>query len=124
MEDVVITGAGPVGLWLAAELRLGGASVTVLETREAPDPHSKALTIHPRTIELLECRGTAEPFLAEGLRIPNGHFGGLRDRMDFRVLDTPSRSRWPCRRPAPRSCSSSGPGRWARRSAAGTASPG
>jgi 2-polyprenyl-6-methoxyphenol hydroxylase-like FAD-dependent oxidoreductase len=88
VEDVVIAGAGPVGLWLAAELRLGGASVTVLETREAPDPHSKALTIHPRTIELLECRGTAEPFLAEGLRIPSGHFGGLRDRMDFRVLDT------------------------------------
>ena len=89
MVDVVVVGAGPTGLWLAGELRLGGASVTVLETREAPDPHSKALTIHPRTIELLECRGTAEPFLAEGLRIPNGHFGGLRDRMDFRVLDTP-----------------------------------
>lgn len=89
MEDVVIVGAGPTGLWLAGELRLGGASVTVLETRRERNPNSKALTIHPRTIEILDCRGVAEPFLAEGIRIPNGHFGGLRDRMDFSTLDTP-----------------------------------
>jgi 2-polyprenyl-6-methoxyphenol hydroxylase-like FAD-dependent oxidoreductase len=89
MEDVVIVGAGPTGLWLAGELRLGGASVTVLEAREERDPNSKALTIHPRTIEIFDCRGIAAPFLAEGLRIPNGHFGGLPDRMDFAALDTP-----------------------------------
>ncbi|MFD4635838.1 FAD-dependent monooxygenase [Lentzea sp. NPDC058436] len=89
MHDVVIVGAGPTGLWLAGELRLGGASVVVLETRLERDVNSKALTIHPRTIEILDCRGVVEPFLAEGLRIPNGHFGGLSDRMDFSVLDTP-----------------------------------
>lgn len=89
MHDVVIVGAGPTGLWLAGELRLGGASVVVLETRPRRDENSKALTIHPRTIEILDCRGVAEPFLAEGIRIPNGHFGGLPDRMDFSVLDTP-----------------------------------
>ncbi|GHH32730.1 FAD-dependent monooxygenase [Lentzea cavernae] len=89
MYDVVIVGAGPTGLWLAGELRLGGASVVVLETRRERDANSKALTIHPRTIEVLDCRGVAEPFLAEGVRIPNGHFGGLPDRMDFSVLDTP-----------------------------------
>lgn len=86
---IVIVGAGPVGLWLAAELRLGGAEVTVLEDREEPDPHSKALTVHPRTLELLACRGIVERFLDEGRRIPDGHFGGLDDRMDFGVLDTP-----------------------------------
>ncbi|USX53357.1 FAD-dependent monooxygenase [Lentzea sp. HUAS12] len=89
MYDVVIVGAGPTGLWLAGELRLGGASVVVLETRPERDENSKALTIHPRTLEVLDCRGVVEPFLAEGLRIPNGHFGGLPDRMDFSVLDTP-----------------------------------
>lgn len=89
MEDVVIVGAGPTGLWLAAELRLGGASVTVLEARYERDPNSKALTIHPRTVEIFDCRGVVAPFLAEALRIPNGHFGGLPDRMDFSVLDTP-----------------------------------
>ncbi|MFI6226042.1 FAD-dependent monooxygenase [Micromonospora echinospora] len=89
MHDVVIVGAGPTGLWLAAELRLGGAAVVVLEAREERDPHSKALTIHPRTLELFDCRGVLEPFLAEGLRIPNGHFAGLPDRLDFAQLDTP-----------------------------------
>ena len=38
MHDVVIVGAGPVGLFLACELRLAGCSVLVLE-RE-PEPHS------------------------------------------------------------------------------------
>ncbi|KUL29872.1 FAD-dependent monooxygenase [Actinoplanes awajinensis] len=89
MDDVVIVGAGPTGLWLAGELRLGGATVTVLESRTERDPHSKALTIHPRTIEVLDSRGVAAAFLAEGVRIPSGHFGGLPDRMDFAVLDTP-----------------------------------
>ncbi|PWS44960.1 monooxygenase, partial [Streptomyces sp. FT05W] len=89
MEHVVIAGGGPTGLWLAAELRLAGTPVTVLEARHARDPHSKALTLHPRTLEILAFRGVAEPFLAEGRRIPSGHFGGLDDRMDFGALDTP-----------------------------------
>jgi len=88
-NDVVVVGAGPTGLWLAGELRLGGATVTVVETRTERDPNSKALTIHPRTIEIFDSRGIVDPFLAEGVRIPNGHFGGLPDRMDFAVLDTP-----------------------------------
>ncbi|MGW7274514.1 FAD-dependent monooxygenase [Streptomyces sp. NPDC054864] len=89
MDDVVVVGAGPVGLWLAGELRLGGASVTVVEPRPVPDPHSKALTIHPRTLEVLESRGLADAFVAEGVPIPDGHFAGLETRLDFRVLDTP-----------------------------------
>ncbi|MFJ7997748.1 FAD-dependent monooxygenase [Streptomyces sp. NPDC096310] len=88
-EEVIVVGGGPVGLWLAAELRLGGVSVTVLEAREARGPHSRALTVHPRTIENLAFRGVAEPFLAEGVRIPRGHFGGLRELMDFSALETP-----------------------------------
>ncbi|WP_037827030.1 FAD-dependent monooxygenase [Streptomyces sp. NRRL B-1347] len=88
-SHVVIAGAGPVGLWLAAELRLGGARVTVLEARPEPSPHSKALTVHPRTLEVLAMRGAVEPFLAEGLRIPDGHYGALDQRLDFSVLDTP-----------------------------------
>ncbi|MEU5656342.1 FAD-dependent monooxygenase [Streptomyces sp. NPDC047737] len=89
MEHVVIAGGGPTGLWLASELRLAGTSVTVLEARHERDPHSKALTLHPRTLEILAFRGAVEPFLAEGRRIPSGHFGGLDDRLDFNALDTP-----------------------------------
>ncbi|MGW3071712.1 FAD-dependent monooxygenase [Kitasatospora sp. NPDC001132] len=86
---VVIAGGGPVGLWLACELRLHGVDVTVLETRAEPDPHSRALTVHPRTLELFAARGLVAPFLAEGLRVPNGHFAALTTRMDFSRLDTP-----------------------------------
>ncbi|MGP2439391.1 FAD-dependent monooxygenase [Streptomyces sp. JW3] len=88
-RHVVIAGGGPVGLWLAAELRLGGVPVTVMEQRTEIDARSKALTIHPRTLEVLAARGAHRPFLAEGLRIPTGHFASLDERLDFRDLDTP-----------------------------------
>lgn len=88
-QQVVIVGAGPVGLWLAAELRYGGADVTVLEERTERDPNSKALTVHARTLELLDSRGVADPLLAEGMRVPSGHFAVLDSRLDFSGLDTP-----------------------------------
>ncbi|MFH8533867.1 FAD-dependent monooxygenase [Streptomyces tendae] len=88
-QQVVIAGGGPVGLWLAAELRLGGISVTVVEKRADIDQRSKALTIHPRTIEILASRGMHTSFLAEGLPIPSGHFALLDERLDFRALETP-----------------------------------
>ncbi|MEU3954680.1 FAD-dependent monooxygenase, partial [Streptomyces achromogenes] len=88
-QQVVIAGGGPVGLWLAAELRLGGATVTVVEERRERDQRSKALTVHPRTLEILASRGAHGPFLEAGTPLPGGHFGGLDTRLDFRVLDTP-----------------------------------
>src|SRR6185437_477270 len=42
--DVAVVGGGPVGMWLAAELRRGGVRPVVLERRAARPPHSKALT--------------------------------------------------------------------------------
>ncbi|MEV5297212.1 FAD-dependent monooxygenase [Amycolatopsis methanolica] len=87
-KNIVIVGAGPTGLSLAAELRLAGAEVTVLEQRTERDAHSKALTIYPRTIEVLPSRGVEQPFLAEGIPVPQGHFAVLDDRLDFAPLDT------------------------------------
>ncbi|MEV4014115.1 FAD-dependent monooxygenase [Nonomuraea angiospora] len=88
MEDVIVVGAGPVGLWLAAELRRAGVAVLVLDRLERPSPHSKALTLHPRMIEVLAMRGMEKAFLEEGIAIPNGHFGMLETRLDFRPLPT------------------------------------
>ncbi|MEU9413210.1 SDR family oxidoreductase [Streptomyces sp. NPDC048281] len=79
---VLVVGAGPVGLMLAGELRLGGADVTVLERLDAPTTESRASTLHARTMELLGQRGLLdgpggftdpEPPPNE----PRGHFGGL-----------------------------------------------
>lgn len=89
MTDVTIAGAGPVGLWTAGELARRGLDVIVIEKLDRPTPYSKALTIHPRTIEVLAQRGLADEVLAEAIKIPTGHFANLRNRMDFSVLDTP-----------------------------------
>ncbi|MGW7254723.1 FAD-dependent oxidoreductase [Streptomyces sp. NPDC054834] len=55
--DVTVVGAGPVGLVLAAELALSGASVQVLERRAEPDEAMKAQSINMPTAEALDRRG-------------------------------------------------------------------
>ena len=86
--DVVIVGAGPVGLWLAAELRRGGAEVVVLEKRHAPTTYSRALTLHARTLEIFASRGVLDPWLTEGMQIPTAHFALLAARLELSSLDT------------------------------------
>ena len=74
--QVVVVGAGPVGLMLAGELRLGGADVIVLEQLNAPTTESRASTLHARTMEVLDSRSLLEKVGTP----PNdimGHFGGL-----------------------------------------------
>jgi 2-polyprenyl-6-methoxyphenol hydroxylase-like FAD-dependent oxidoreductase len=86
--DVVVVGAGPVGLWLAAELRLAGVDVLVLERLPEPTLLTKSLTAHPRTLELLAMRGLADRCLALGKQVPSSHFALMSNRLDFTVLDT------------------------------------
>ncbi len=87
--DVIVVGAGPVGLWLAAELRRAAVDVLVLEKRAEPAPHTKALTILPRSLELFAMRGLVERWLAVGRQLPTYHFALLENRLDFTILDTP-----------------------------------
>lgn len=77
MHDVVVVGSGPTGMMLAGELRLAGADVVVLERRESQElAGSRGGGIHSRTIELLDQRGIAGRFLAEGTTIQAATFGG------------------------------------------------
>jgi 2-polyprenyl-6-methoxyphenol hydroxylase-like FAD-dependent oxidoreductase len=55
--DVVVVGAGPVGLLLAIELKLGGADVMVLERLAAPNLGIKAPSVGPLGAEAMERRG-------------------------------------------------------------------
>jgi 3-(3-hydroxy-phenyl)propionate hydroxylase len=65
--DVIVVGAGPTGLTLAAELSLAGVKVLVLERRADQQlDGSRAGGLHAHTLELLEQRGALEPFLAAG----------------------------------------------------------
>jgi len=76
--DVVVAGAGPTGTMLAAELRLHGVRVLVLERDPAPSPVVRSLGLHVRSIEILDQRGILERFLAHGRRHPvGGFFAGI-----------------------------------------------
>ena len=61
--DVLVVGAGPTGLALAAELTSFGVSAYVVDGKEHPVAESRALAIQPRTLEVL--RGTVTDRLLE-----------------------------------------------------------
>ncbi|MBO0901150.1 FAD-dependent monooxygenase [Cellulomonas sp. zg-ZUI222] len=92
MTDVVISGGGPTGMMLAAELRLHGADVLVLERDAEPSPAVRSLGLHPRSIEVLDQRGLLDRFLAHGQPYPQavGHLAGI-DRPAPADLDTAHR---------------------------------
>ncbi len=70
-HDVVIVGGGPVGLMLAGELALAKVDVAIVERRETQElVGSRSRGINARTIELLDQRGIADRFLAEGQTMP------------------------------------------------------
>ena len=72
MFDVVVVGAGPVGLFLGALLLQEGLSVRILEQRTGPSPHSRAIGIHPPALAALEQAGVAAQIVAEGVQIGLG----------------------------------------------------
>ncbi|GAA1865606.1 FAD-dependent monooxygenase [Actinomadura bangladeshensis] len=82
--DVIIVGAGPVGLMLAGELRLGGVNVTVYDRLPAPTGESRALGFNRRAAESLGQRGLLHR-LGDFRWGPMGHFGGVR--IDLGMLD-------------------------------------
>src|SRR5215218_3488464 len=64
---VVVAGGGPTGLMLAGELALAGIDVVIVERRPSQElAGSRAGGLHSRTIEILDMRGIADRFLAEG----------------------------------------------------------
>jgi 2-polyprenyl-6-methoxyphenol hydroxylase-like FAD-dependent oxidoreductase len=82
---VVIAGGGPTGLMLAGELALARVDVAVVERRESQDlAGSRAGGLHARTIEVLDQRGIAERFLAEGKKAQVAGFAATKlDISDF-----------------------------------------
>ena len=115
LYDVIIAGAGPVGLFLACELRLAGCSVLVLEKARHPHSPLKSLPFGLRglsvpTIESFDRRDLLEDLKARAAsrdtpapshwmqqqRRPGGHFAGIQffhDQIDA--------TQWPYRLPGP-----------------------
>ncbi len=86
--DVLIVGGGPVGLLLAAELRIARVRAVVLERLPERSPHSKAFGLHARSLESLDRRGLLERFRDGARSWNNGHFAGLDVWVDFSTLDS------------------------------------
>src|SRR5687768_9354026 len=85
---VVIAGGGPTGLMLAGELALAGVDVAIVERRANQNlAGSRAGGLHSRTIEVLDQRGIADRFLAEGQVAQVAGFGSVR----FDISDFPTR---------------------------------
>ncbi len=86
-HGVVIVGGGPTGMMLAAELALAGVEAVVLERRPSPEIDSaraRAGGLHARTIEVMDQRGVADRFLAEGQAMQVAAFAGVTlDLADF-----------------------------------------
>lgn len=78
IHEVVIIGAGPVGLALALGLARQGRDVLVLEKNESTAQHSRAPAIWPGTQEILADLGIIDTFLEEGI---------IMDRLEMRDAD-------------------------------------
>jgi len=85
---VVIVGAGPTGLILAAELALAGVRSVVIERRDGPRTDSRAICVHARTMEALDLRGMASDFATCGLPVPSFPLGPRGARIKFGALDS------------------------------------
>ncbi|HEY8240842.1 MAG TPA: NAD(P)/FAD-dependent oxidoreductase, partial [Kiritimatiellia bacterium] len=70
--DVVIVGAGPVGLMLACCLLHNGITCVILEKRPRPFRHTRAIGIHAASMRVFEKIGLADAMLEQGVRVSQG----------------------------------------------------
>jgi 2-polyprenyl-6-methoxyphenol hydroxylase-like FAD-dependent oxidoreductase len=68
-EPVLIVGAGPVGLTLAAELMRYGVPLRIIDRAAERTDKSKALVLWPRSLELMDRMGCTAEFLTAGMRV-------------------------------------------------------
>jgi 2-polyprenyl-6-methoxyphenol hydroxylase-like FAD-dependent oxidoreductase len=65
-NDVLVVGAGPVGLTMGCELARSGIRCRIIDKADAPASTSRALAIFPRTLEMFEMMGMSEQVLKAG----------------------------------------------------------
>ncbi len=98
--DVLIVGAGPVGLFCANELIRHGLSCRIIDKKEGLSEHSKALGIHIRTLDVLEDCGFIKEveqqghqvegvlFKSKGKTLVNATFKGVEANRHY-LIDLP-----------------------------------
>jgi 2-polyprenyl-6-methoxyphenol hydroxylase-like FAD-dependent oxidoreductase len=85
--EVLIVGAGPTGLALACQLIRYGVDFVIVDKNETTTPHSKAIGVQARTLEIYEQIGLAEKLIAEGTLAEAARMivgGKVRGEISFR----------------------------------------
>lgn len=85
--DVVVVGAGPVGLVAAAELVRRGVTVRIFDRLAEPTDQSRAIAVHARSLDMCHRMGIADSLMstgikATGMQLYAGHDKLLRIRFD------------------------------------------
>jgi 2-polyprenyl-6-methoxyphenol hydroxylase-like FAD-dependent oxidoreductase len=92
--DILITGAGPVGLTMAAELARFGLTTRIIDKNSARTDKSKALVLWSRTLELIDRMGPActGRFISAGLKVDSANIFSGREKIagvDMTQVDSP-----------------------------------
>src|SRR5688572_3030409 len=67
--EVLVVGAGPVGLVAALFLQQHGVRVEIVDMHQRTTQHSYALAIHPRTLRILDDAGLSEGLIGAGHKV-------------------------------------------------------
>jgi 2-polyprenyl-6-methoxyphenol hydroxylase-like FAD-dependent oxidoreductase len=81
MVDVLVVGAGPVGLVMAAELKRHGASVRIIDKAPAPSVYCRAIGVTSRTLEVYEDMSIVRPMIDSGVWLDDLRID-VKGRMD------------------------------------------
>jgi 2-polyprenyl-6-methoxyphenol hydroxylase-like FAD-dependent oxidoreductase len=95
--EVLVIGAGPIGLMAATLLKRSGVDVRIVDMRSAPSAESRAFAVSARSLELFASLGLAERLVARGaitsgidIHVSGKRAGGL-DYDKVKAPDTPFR---------------------------------
>ena len=87
--EVLVVGAGPVGLLAALFLQRQGMRVEIVDMHQRTAQHSYALAIHPRTLRVLDEAGLSDELVRAGRKVSKvAYYEGLERRaeIDYSVL--------------------------------------
>lgn len=89
--QVLVVGAGPTGLLLAAELERRGVPCVLIDALDAPQGWDRATVVHERSLEIFEALGIADRLLSEGVKTRGARFHSDGEILAELSLDTGSR---------------------------------
>jgi len=88
--EVLVVGAGPVGMFTALRLAESGIAVRLIDQESRTAGRSYACALHPRTLQLLEEAGIAREAVQRGQRIETvAFYDGARRRAEVKLSGLP-----------------------------------